>query len=477
MGNIKKNFIYNAIYQILVLILPFITVPYVSRVLGADGIGTYSFTYSIVYYFMLVSLLGINNHGNRAIAKAREDKKKLSETFSSIYAIQLVASISMTLLYVLYLLIFSPDFIDIAWIQIIYIFSAMFDINWFFFGKEEFKLTIMRSIIIKLLSIVAIFLFVKTPNDTWIYTMILALGTLISQLVLWPSLLKRIKPCFPKKEDIVKHVKPCLIMFVPVIAVSLYKVMDKIMLGAMTDVSEVGYYEQAEKITMMPLGLVTALGTVMMPRMSNLAAKGYEEKMKEYIEKSINFMMFLAFPICLGLIAIASKFIPLFLGDGFDASIILMQLLSVAIIFIAFANTFRTGYLIPKEKDGIFVGFTLTGAIVNLIVNFALIPSMKSVGACMGTIIAEFVVMAYQIIALKNDLPVCKYIKNVIPFLLKALIMFVMVYVISFLPLNSVVIVLLQIAVGATLYFALNFSYIRHLVGPIISNKLKKENA
>lgn len=470
MGNIKKNFIYNAIYQILVLILPFITVPYVSRVLGADGIGTYSFTYSIVYYFMLVALLGINNHGNRAIAKVREDKKKLSETFSSIYAIQLVASISMTLLYVLYLLIFSPDFIDIAWIQIIYIFSAMFDINWFFFGNEEFKLTVTRSIVIKLLSIIAIFLFVKTPSDVWIYTLILSLSTLISQMVLWPSLLKRTKLVLPRKSEILKHVKPCLVLFVPVIAVSLYKVMDKIMLGLMTNVAEVGYYEQAEKITMMPLGLVTALGTVLMPHMSNLAAKGHEEKMKEYIEKSISFMMFLAFPICLGLIAVANSFVPLFMGDGFNSSIILVQLLSITLPFLAFANPIRTGYLIPKERDDVYVKLTITGAIINLIINFLLIPHLKSMGACIGTIIAEFTVMVYQIMAVRNNLDVAKYIKNSISFLIKALVMFAIVLIVGLIKMNTIYTLVMQIVTGIVVYSILNGKYVKD----IISIKLLK---
>ena len=464
MTKIKQNFIYNAIYQILILILPFITVPYVSRVLGADGIGAYSFTYSIVYYFMLVALLGINNHGNRAIAKVREDKNKLSKTFSSIYTIQLVASVSMILLYVLYLLLFSPDFINIAWIQIIYIFSSMFDVNWFFFGNEEFKLTVTRSIIIKLLSIGAIFLFVRTSGDVWIYTLILALSTLISQLVLWPSLIKRIRPVIPKKKEILKHLKPCLILFVPVVAVSLYKVMDKIMLGLMTDVAEVGYYEQAEKITMMPLGLVTALGTVMMPRMSNLAAKGHEEKMKEYIEKSISFMMFLAFPVCFGLIAVANNFVPLFMGDGFDKSIVLVQLLSVTILFIAFANTLRTGYLIPKERDDVYIKLTITGAIVNLVINLLLIPHLKSVGASIGTIIAELVVAIYQIMAVRNALPTKKYITNSSVFLIKAVIMFGIVIIIPLLNLSRFWTVGVQIITGGVVYLILNSKYVTQLI-------------
>jgi O-antigen/teichoic acid export membrane protein len=171
---VKKNFIYNFIYQILILILPLITVPYVSRVLGADGVGTYSYTYSIAYYFMIIAMLGLNNYGNRRIAKVRDNKEDLSKEFWSIYKLQLITSSIMIILYFLYVSLFATKYKLIAFIQILYVASSMLDINWFFFGIEKFKLTITRNTIIKVFSLILIFIFVKNENDLWKYTTILS---------------------------------------------------------------------------------------------------------------------------------------------------------------------------------------------------------------------------------------------------------------------------------------------------------------
>ena len=195
------------------------------------------------------------------------------------------------------------------------------------------------------------------------------------------------------KEDIVKHIKPVLVLFVPVIAISLYKIMDKIMLGYLINVVEVGYYEQAEKIINIPLGLITALGTVMLPRISSLISKGNDKIIKEYIKNSLKFMMFISFPIAFGLIAISSGFIPMFLGIAFTKSALILNYLSVTIIFLSIANVIRTQYLIPKEKDGIYIKSVILGAIINFIINLLLIPRYYSIGACIGTIFAEFSVM------------------------------------------------------------------------------------
>ena len=464
MTNIKKNFIYNVLYQILILILPLITVPYVSRVLGAKGIGIYSYTYAIVYYFMLIAMLGINNYGNRTIAKVRENKELLSKNFLSIYTIQLIMSISMIILYFAYLVLFNHKYMDIAMIQIIYLISCMFDINWFFFGLEKFKITVTRSTILKLLSLILIFIFVKTKNDLWLYTLIMAGSALLSQLLLIPFLLKEINYIRINKNDIKKHIKPCLILFIPVIAVSLYKVMDKIMIGVLSNISEVGYYEQAEKIINIPLGIVTALGTVLSPRISNLISKGKNSEIINYIEKSITFMMFLAFPICFGLIAISSDFIPIFLGNDFIKSSTLIYYLAVTILSISFANTIRTAYLIPKEKDKIFIISIIGGAIINLTINAILIPNFASIGACIGTIFAEFFVMMYQALKVRNDLKIKKYLINIFPFFIKSLIMFIIVFVIKIFSISAPTKLILQFIFGLFIYGILNVSYIKELL-------------
>ena len=464
MGQIKKNFIYNVLYQVLILILPLITVPYVSRVLGASGIGIYSYTYSVVNYFMLIAMLGINNYGNRTIAKVRDNKKELSKNFFSIYSIQLIMSVIMISLYVMYITFFDINYKLIAVIQMIYLLSNMLDINWFFFGLEKFKLTVVRSTIVKILSLILIFLFVKTKNDLWIYTLILSTSTLVSQIMLFGFLKKEISFVSITKKDIKSHIKPILTLFIPVIAISLYKVMDKIMLGNMSMINEVGYYEQAEKITSIPLGIITALGTVMLPRISNLVAKKKDNEIKKYIKKSLNFMMFLALPMCLGLIAISKNFIPLFLGNSFMKSSYLVSLLSVTLLFISFANVIRTEYLIPKEKDKIYIISVVIGAISNLIINSLLIPIYSSIGAAIGTIFAEFFVMIYQVIAVKKELPIIEYLKDISHYLYRSLIMFSLIMLIEYLNINSLLKVILQVFNGVAIYALLNKKYIFELL-------------
>ena len=464
MNQIKKNFIYNVFYQILLLILPIVTVPYVSRILGSEGLGIYSYTYSIVNYFMLFAMLGINNYGSRSIAKVRNDKEKLSKYFFSIYSIQLITTFIMIICYLIFILLFNFDYKYIAIIQIINIISVLFDINWFFFGLEKFKITVTRSTILKLLSVILIFMFVKSSNDLWIYTIIIATSTLLSQLILLPFLKKEISFFKIKRKDITKHIKPIIILFIPVVAISLYQVMDKIMLGNMSVINEVGYYEQAGKIVSIPLSLITALGTIMLPRISNLVAIKDLNAIKKYIYKSVKFMMFLAFPICLGLIAVSSDFIPVFLGYEFTKSSVLIYYLSITIIFISFANIVRTQYLIPNEKDKIYVISVIGGAFVNLIANLLLIPHFHSIGACIGTIFAEFFVMIYQTIAVRKELPLVSYFKSILPFIIKALIMFSTVMIIKFINIIPVFRFILQVIIGIIIYGLLNIKYVLELL-------------
>lgn len=462
----KKNFIYNIIYQILILILPLITVPYVSRVLGADGVGIYSYTYSIAYYFMIIAMLGLNNYGNRTIAKVRDNKEELSKEFCSIYAFQLITSNLMLISYLMYVLIFDNQYKTIAMIQIMYVISSIFDINWFFFGIEKFKLTITRNTMIKILSLLFIFIFVKTPNDIWKYTAILAGSTLFSNIVLFAFLRKYIKFIKVRKKDILKHIKPCFILFLPVIAVSIYKIMDKIMLGNMSNVSEVGYYENGEKIIQVPLAIITALGTVMLPRVSNMLSNHQEEYVKKIISKTMPFIMFLAFPMFFGIFVIGKDFSLIFFGSEFEKSGYVMQLLSITIVFLSWGNVIRTQYLIPKERDKEYIISAFLGAIVNFIMNCIFIPKYSSLGACIGTIVAEFVVMFYQSWVVRKELFLKEYIMNSIHFIIKSIIMFIIITLIGkAIKNNELLRVIVQILMGILVYVMLNIKYIYQNVG------------
>lgn len=475
-SSVRSNFIYNTIYQILVLILPLITAPYVSRVIGAEGNGIYSYTYSIVQYFVLFAMLGLSNYGNRTIAKCRDDKVELSKQFCSIYAMQLMTSCLMILLYLGYIIIFDNKYFIYALIQTIYLISTCFDITWFFYGLEKFKITVTRNIIIRLVTAICIFVFVKDENDLPIYTFLMVGVSLISQLSLWPFLRNRIKFIRPKFNDIIKHIKPNLILFVPVIAVSIYKLMDKIMLGNMTDVENVAYYEYAERVINIPMSVITALGTVMLPRISNLISKGEQDQVKFYIDKSIEYMMFLSIPLCFGLIIVAPEFIPIYLGEEFTPTGNIIQFLAITIIFISWANVIRTQYLIPKEKDNIYIISVLLGAVVNFVINMILIPRYQAIGATIGTIFAEFTVMFVQTLAVRKELEIKKYLRYVLKFLVSSLIMSIVIIAIGKIINNKYILLVSQIVLGIIIYFALNHKFIwenRKYI-PILDKIIKK---
>ena len=461
MKSLQKNFLYNVLYQILLVILPLITAPYISRTLGATAVGVYSYTYSVAYYFLLIAMLGIGNHGNRSIAAVRDDRKKLDKTFSSIYSLQVITFSIAILAYAIYLVLFVKDNRLIVLLQLIYVTSGLFDIGWLFFGLEQFKLTVARNTLIKISTVVLMFVFVHKPSDLWKYTLIMSAGTLFSQAYLWLYVKKYVsfKKCSVK--EIASNIKPVLILFIPVLAYSIYKVMDKIMLGNMSSYDQVGFYNNAEKIVNIPMGIITALGTVMLPRMSNIVANGDKKRVDDYIRISAKLVTLLSSAIAFGLMGVSSVLAPVFFGDEFIACGEIIRLLSVTVFFIAWANVIRTQYLIPNKRDSIYLTSTMVGAILNLIINWMLIPKYQANGAAFGTIVAEFSVMIVQMVAVKNELPMRKYIMSYSPILIIGLIMEVLVDRIGIKLGVSVSTLAIQILAGGFFFCIATIAYLR----------------
>lgn len=460
MSNVKSNFIYDAIYQILILIIPFITTPYIARKIGPTGVGIYSYTYSIVNYFMMFALLGMNTYGNREVSKIKDNQEKLNYTFSSIYFLQLIIVTIVSIIYIIYLVVFNNKYFKLGLIQFLYLISVMFDINWLFCGLQKFKFTINRSILIKLLTLVLIFVFVKSENDLWKYIFILAFTTLLNQMILWPFLKKEVKFVKVKLKDIFKHLKPTLILFVPVIATSIYRVMDKIMVGNMSSVVEVGYYENSEKMLNIILSVVSALGTVTLPQMTYLYNNN---KMKEYyniLKKSITLIFFMIFPTIFGFLLTADNLVLVYLGESFKKSAILLKILSISLLFLPVANIIRTQLLVSRSRDKEFIISVIVGAVSNLILNLILIKKCQSVGASIATVIAEMSVFIVQYFFVKEELNLKEYIANLINFFMKSCIMFVIVYFLGNLVQDKLIKLIVQVISGVLIYTVLNIKYI-----------------
>ena len=449
-NKIAKNYLYNLIYQVAVLIIPIITAPYLARILGAEGIGIYSYNYSIAYYFCLAVMLGINNYGNRSIAKCLGDKKQIDKTFSEIYSLQLFLGITVLIAYLAYSMFWCRDSLT-ALCYVPFILSYALDVNWLFFGQENFKIILFRNLIIKVLTASLIFGLIKTSSDVHTYIMIMSGGALLSQIIIWPIVLKQHRFSVPAVRDILKHLRPILILFIPVIAVSIYRTMDKIMLGTMANMTQVGYYENAEKIISILLSFITALGTVMLPRMAALFERNDQEQIKKMIGSSFAFVSLAASVIAFGVAAISDNFVVIYYGNNYFASGIILKLLCITIPFISYANIVRMQILIPQGKDRAYVISCFTGAVVNLIVNALLIPSYQAVGAALGTICAELCVLLVQVFSAKHEICLDGYVKSIAGFWRNGFFMFMLVSLVGLCKMNNIVTLCIQIIVGAAI--------------------------
>lgn len=448
-----KNFTYNTMYRIFAIIVPLVTTPYLTRRIGASGLGLYGYVYSVAMYYNLFIKLGLNNYGNREIARVRQDKDKLSSTFSEIYVFQFLCGVVVSLVYLFYSLYIS-ELRSLSLILILYVISSGLDITWFFWGMEDFKSTVLRDFIVKILSTIAIFVFVKTHDDTWKYALILSASFLVSQLILWPNVKRYIKLVKPSAKGVIKHIAPNFILFIPSIAVSFYKIMDKIMLGKLSTIEEVGYYESCEKILAVPLSVVESLGTVMQPRVSNLVAKNTDKKtINEITYKSITLMVFLTSVIGFGIMSVADEFVPLFYGKGFDACILLFKAIIPSCLFLSFTNVFKTQNLLPYNKDKQYIVALFTGAVINVVTNALLIPRLDSVGAGIGTTFAEMGVCVVIILFVCREISMKKILFQVSPFVISGVAMYILGQQINIDVSGALVNILIKIVICGAVYF------------------------
>lgn len=460
--SLKRNFGYQTAYQILTLILPLITAPFLSRVLGADNLGIFAFTSSLVSYFVLFAILGTNNYGTREIAVCGENRELRSRKFFSIYLFEFIFTIAAIIAYIIYIIIFRPLNLMITAIQGALLLASLLDINWLFFGVEDFKTTITRNFCIKLISFALIIILVRNKNDLWIYTAIMAGSTFVSNAYLWFVSTKYIDFRFAKYislTDVLSHAKGNFMLFVPLMAMSIYHAMDKTMLGLMSTYTQTGFYYNADKIISAPVGLINGFCTVMLPRMSSLIGNGREEEAHMYLRDSIKVMAVMTFSVACGAVSISKEFTPVFFGTGYEPCSQLIMLLSPIIPIKGYCYLARILYLIPSNLEKIYISSVTAGAIMNLFVNWMLIPEYGAVGACIGTVSAELVSCVYQYIVMNKYLPVLKDVLYSFVYLVIGFIMIFCVRAISAIMPANIAGLLGEIAAGAALYSIICIAY------------------
>lgn len=454
--SVQKNYFYNLIYQALTLILPLITTPYISRVLGAEQIGVYSYTTSIVTYFILFGSLGVSLYGQREIAYIGEDIGKRKRTFWEIVILRFIAVIISMIVYY-FTIIRNGTYTLYYKILTLYLLASGLDISWLFQGLEDFKKTVGRNITVRTISVVLIFILVQKQEDLAKYLMIYSLADLIGNISLWFYLPKYLKGEKLGKISIVRHFVPILVLFIPQIAVRIYNIMDKTMLGMLiVDKSELGNYEEAYKIINVLFTIISSLGLVMIPKIASLYCRGENERLKVYITKSFNFVFFLTFPMMFGIIAVAEEFIPFFLGAGYENAVEITKLLSPLLILSGITNVIGTQYLLPIKKHKEYTTSILIGLFVNIILNYIFIRTYKAIGAAVATIIAQTFVVITQMIFVRKEIDIRGIIKLTYKYFIASIVMFLVCQILGlYMNVDNIISIMIKTATGILTYLVM----------------------
>ncbi|KAB8287931.1 flippase [Bifidobacterium avesanii] len=451
MTSIKKNYFYNLSYQILSILIPFITTPYVSRVLGADGVGAYAYTYGIVSYFAIFAATGTVNYGNREIAKNQDNKYERSKIFWEVFLFRLICTFVVTIAYCIFIFIIFKEYRILFVIHFLTVASWIFDISWFFQGMENFRVTALRNGIIKIIGTLLIFAFVKNDNDVWIYTLIFCFATLFGNLSMWTFLKKDICYIPIRQLNLLRCIRPVMGLFAPVIAIQIYVVLNKTMLGSMKGVAEVGYYTQAERIVQMILTIIASVVGVLMPRIAHLYKNGDLTKVSLYYHKAIDYIFLLALPVIFGLAAVADIFVPIFFGPGYDSVAILLHILSALFIILSLGQLFGV-FLVAMDKQRQYTIAVSVAALTNFFLNIILIIPFGSIGASVATVIAEFVSTFIQAYYIRNILDMRYLFRSFAHYFVPAFLMFACVFCIRFVDIGILTELILSICVGGLVY-------------------------
>lgn len=448
---VVKNYLYNAFYQIFILLVPLITTPYLSRVLGPTGVGINAYTNSIIQYFILFGSIGVNLYGNRQIAFVHGNRQKMTKTFYEIFFLRISTIILAFVAFFIFLRI-THQYHGYYWSQSLSLLAAAFDISWFFMGVENFAVTVLRNFVVKMLTLVSIFVFVKDQSDLGLYILILSMSLLIGNLTLFPSLKKYIGRPVIKHLNVWQHLLPSLALFIPQIATQIYLVVNKTMLGAMTSVQASGYFDQSDKIIKMVLAVVTATGTVMLPHVANAFAQGKVEKTKSYLYRSFSFVSFLSIPMFFGIVAVSDKFVPLFFTKQFQAVTPLMMIEAIVIVLIAWSNAIGTQYLLPTKQTGAYTTSVVLGAVVNIGINIPLILTWGAIGAALATVLSEMTVTGYQFWVIRKQISYSKLFESNQKYVIAGLAMFIVVRLLDGWLTANWLMLILEVVVGISVY-------------------------
>ena len=448
---VTVNYLYSSFYQLILIIVPFITAPYLAKTLQPNGTAINSYVSAVVQLFSSIGLLGINNYAIREVAYVRNNKDDLTKLFSEIIKLRFILMVITTIVYLFYAYFSEYRFYFL--IQLVAIISAFIDISWLYMGLEEFKMTVTRSLIVKVVFLISIFTMIKEPKDLGLFMFLSTIYTVIGNIILYFGVRKRInKPSFIN-ISIKKHFIPMLKLFLPYAATLIYLQIDKMMIKFLApNFLDVGFYDQAERLVKIPLALITALSSVMLPRVSNEFKQKNDENVRKYVSASFNFSMYMAIPLMLGIFSISYTMVPWFFGYNYLGVIPIMMIVSPIVLFNSLSAVCGNQYLTAINDTKTLTKSYCIGATLNLIFNAILIPILSGKGAAIGTIIAEGTVFIIQYQVVKKIVDVKEINHNFVKYLFGGLMMFIVCNLIGTNMAPTSLTTIIQVVAGIVTY-------------------------
>jgi O-antigen/teichoic acid export membrane protein len=380
----------------------------------------------------------MTNYGVRLIAESRTDREQRSRNFWNAFAMNSIFGFLSLATFLVFIPFGHTENRTIWLCWTLWLIGSIFDVSWLFFGVQEFRMPTIRNFITKVASILTILLFVRSPDDVWVYVLATSGAILLNAVWLWPFVQRYVDWHRPTWHGMTQHIKPNLLLFIPVAATSLYTILDKILLGSLANLYQTGLYDYSEKITKIPLSVVTALGIVMLPKMSSLLSSGRVGAGKRLVGISMWAMLGVATAMMFGIAAITPEFVPVFLGTGFEDAKIVIYVLAPIIPLISATNVLGIQYLLPRHHDRAFTFTLMAGAAINIPANILLIPHFGALGTAIATVSTELAVLVAQCLVVRRELPLHSYLKGAIPFIAIGTAMFGVVRGVAFLAVGRV---------------------------------------
>ena len=443
--SLKVNVIFNAFYQVLMILAPFVTSPYISRVLLPEGQGSYSYAFSLVSYFVLLANYGFLNYGTVLISKERDNKKNYSKLFWELFLTKTIWSLTISIIFyslVLGNVFFSKEYTlnsnKIYFILGLSILSCAFDLTFLFQGLENFISLCVRNSVIKLLNIFLIFLFVRDLNDYFLYVLIMTLSTVLSAASTLLAIPHNICKAPINFSRIVYHLKKAYVFFIPSAAVSIYTTGSKTILGLIAaNPNANGYYDAADKVVVIVCTIISSLNTIIMSRMAYLYKQNDQKKIQTIISKVSELYMIVAFPCFFGLLVINSYFTPAFFGNAYLPTIPLVFALAPRILIVPISNILMSVYFIPNNKNKTMNILLIIGALFNFCFSSLLTYFFEELGCSIGSTLTELLVSTLYIIFSKKDVNLFNNLEAFWKTFDASLLMFIICYICSLFLKNS----------------------------------------